>query len=138
MIEERKEAVESASASETSAKKAVLEAEKKAAEEIVNKFGVDYSQIKLDSVQDFVAEKRDLQVFGSLPINQIVKTISGLCKVMVNRLNLSKAEEGLNFIIEAVKKVADVESGELLSVVKYQHELANLYLTMFDGPRGKV
>lgn len=88
-------------------------------------------------MEEFVAEKRDLQNFGSLPINQVIKTISGLCKVLINRLSLAKAEEGLNFIIEAVKKVAGVESGELLSVVKYQHELASMFLVMHDGPRGK-
>lgn len=49
-------------------KKAAAEAEKKAAEEIIKKFGVEYSQIKLENGQEFIASKKNLQAFGGLPI----------------------------------------------------------------------
>ena len=58
-----------------------------------------------------------------------MKTISGLCKVMISRLKLDQAEEGLNFIIEAQKKMHDeMDSDDLLVVVKFKHELANMHL----------
>ena len=41
-------------------KKAALEAENKAAKEIIAKFGVEYSQIKLDKVNEFVKKGQDL------------------------------------------------------------------------------
>ena len=49
-------------------KKSAAEAVKKAEEEIINKFGVDYSHIKLENVHEFVAQGKNLQAYGALPI----------------------------------------------------------------------
>ena len=64
---------------------------------------------------------------------QVCKTISGLSKVMIGRLNIPKAEEGFTFIIDVMKKASGVESGEILSVVKFKHELAGCYLLGTDN-----
>ena len=51
---------------------------------------------------------------------------------MIGRLNITKAEEGFIFIINVLKKAAAVESGDLLSVVKFKYELGNVYLLGTD------
>ena len=85
-----------------------MNAEKIASKEIIEKFGVEYSQIKLGNVNDLVLSGENLQLLQNLPIMQVIKTISGLCKVFICRLNLDKAEEGFNFIIEALKKLTGI------------------------------
>ena len=47
---------------------------------------------------------------------------------MIQRLNLNKAEEGLQFIIDTQKKIRDSDTDELLVVGKFKHELSNLHL----------
>ena len=51
---------------------------------------------------------------------------------------MKKAEEGFTFIVEALKKVSAVPSGDLLSVVKMKHELANIHLLTVDSRNNKV
>ena len=69
-----------------------------------------------------------------------MKTISGLCKVMISRLKLDQAGEGLNFIIEAQKKMHDEEDStdDLLAVVKFKHELATMHLLQVDSRNRKI
>ncbi len=40
-----------------------MDAENKAAKEIISKFGVEYSQIKLDKASEFIKKGQDLQLF---------------------------------------------------------------------------
>ena len=49
---------------------------------------------------------------------------------MISRLKLDQAAEGLNFIIEAQKKMHGEEdsSDDLLAVVKFKHELSTMHL----------
>ena len=47
-------------------------------------------------------------------------------------MHLDKAEEGLLFNEEALKKVHGVESGELMSIVKCKHDLATVRMTMIN------
>ena len=51
---------------------------------------------------------------------------------------MKKAEEGFTFIIEVLKKISTVSSGDLLSVVKMKHELANIHLLTVDSRNNKV
>lgn len=53
-------------------------------------------------------------------------------------MHLEKAEEGLNFNLEALKKVHCVDSEDLLSIVKCKLELANVRLTMINYLGEKV
>ena len=69
---------------------------------------------------------------------QVLRTISGLCKNQIGRLDLKKAEEGFTFIVEVLKKITAVPSGDLLSVVKMKHELANIHLLTVDSRNNKV
>ncbi len=62
----------------------------------------------------------------------MLKTIEQLCKNLITRLDLEKAEEGFNFVLETLKKVYDNESGDLLGVVKCKHNLANMHLMKLD------
>ena len=48
-------------------------------------------------------------------------------------MHLDKAEEGLLFNEEALKKVHGVESGELLSIVKCKHDQATVRMTMINS-----
>ena len=68
----------------------------------------------------------------------MLKTISGLCKNQIGRLDLKNAEEGFTFIVEVLKKIAVVPSGDLLSIVKMKHELANIHLLSVDSRNNKV
>ena len=68
----------------------------------------------------------------------MLKTISGLCKNQIGRLDLKKAEEGFTFIVEVLKKITAVPSGDLLSVVKMKHELANIHLLHVDSRNNKI
>ena len=115
-----------------------MNAEKKAAQEIIEKFGVEYSQIKLANVGELVQSGKNLERYECQPIMQVIKTISGLCKVFINRLKLDKAEEGWNFIVETLKKASACESGETLHVAKYLQETANLHLLQVDGTNAKI
>ena len=47
---------------------------------------------------------------------------------MICRLKLDKAEEGFTYVIEALKKIHGIETEDLLSVVKFKHELASMHL----------
>ena len=85
-----------------------------------------------------MAAGKSLQTFHSIPLLQVLRTISGLCKNQIGRLDLKKAEEGFTFIVEALKKIAAVPSGDLLSIVKMKHELANLHLLSVDSRNNKV
>lgn len=49
-------------------KKAAMDAEALAAKEIIAKFGVEYGQIKVDKVHEFVANCKNLQLFHAQPI----------------------------------------------------------------------
>ena len=69
-----------------------------------------------------------MQHFTSLPILQVLKTINGLCKVLLQRLNKDEAEKGFVFILDTLKKVTPGETKDFLSVVKILQELSNLYL----------
>ena len=53
-------------------------------------------------------------------------------------MHLDKAEEGLSFNEQALKKVHGVESGELLSIVKVKHDQANVRMTMINYLGEKV
>ena len=77
--------------------------------------------------------------FGQQPIKQVLKTISGLCKVFICRLKLDKAEEGFTYIIEALNKIHGAgPDTDLLSVVKFQHELSNMHLQQVDTKNQKT
>ena len=81
---------------------------------------------------------KDLHLFGKQPIKQILKTISGLCKVLISRLKLDKADEGFKFIIEAQKKVCGLDTEDLMVVVKFKLELANMHLMQVDSRNRKI
>ena len=57
---------------------------------------------------------------------------------MICRLKLDKAEEGFTYVIEALKKIHGIETEDLLSVVKFKHELANMHLQKVDTRNKKV
>ena len=57
-----------------------MNAEKKAAQEIIEKFGVEYSQIKLANVGELVQSGKNLERYECQPIMQVIKTISELCQ----------------------------------------------------------
>ena len=49
-------------------KQNMMDAEQHAAQEIIAKFGVEYSEIKLDGAGEFVAAGKNLQTFHALPL----------------------------------------------------------------------
>ena len=64
MIEESKEGEKPTQATSQVAKQKASEAEQEAAREIIAKFGVEYSQIKLDRVNELVKSATELHLFG--------------------------------------------------------------------------
>ena len=94
LIAEKKDGEEDKAKEEKSLKelkKTAFEAEKAAAAEIIAKFGVEYGQIKLSKISDYMKDAKDLQDFHAQPILHVVKTISGLCKTLLVRMQVEKA-----------------------------------------------
>ena len=92
---------------------------------------VDYDQIKLDSVlvaSSAAKETTDdlLAQHQSQPILEVLKTISGLSKVHLVRLDTARAEQGFSYQIQIVRKVSGLDT--VVGVVRPMHELANIYL----------
>ena len=70
----------------------------------------------------------------------MLKTINGLSKVMVVRLQTAEAEKGFTFIADATKRIhgvapssqSDDQTETLLALVRPLHDLANVHLMQLD------
>ena len=96
------------------------------------KFSVDYSEIKLESAREFIEGGERLNQFDKTPIMCIVKTISGMSKNFILRMNHDMAEEGMRFNIEALKVTHGVDSGQLLAIVNEKHELCKVRMAVLN------
>ena len=56
----------------------------------------------------------------------MLKTISGLSKVHLVRLDTARAEQGFSYQIQIVRKVSGLDT--VVGVVRPMHELVNIYL----------
>ena len=62
----------------------------------------------------------------------MLKTIEGLCKDLITRLDLVKAEEGFNFVLLTYQKAYNSDNQDLFPVIKTKHNLANMHLMKLD------
>ena len=103
-------------------------------EMIIMKFDVNFDQISIDSAHEVIQSEdiETLSAFDSQPIAQVLKTVKGLSKTLVIRVNLKKAEEGYKFAIMVLKMMTGAETEELMQIIKLKHLLTEVYRVAFS------
>ena len=69
---------------------------------------------------------------------KVAKTISGLCKNFLQRMHLDKAEEGVQFVISALKAAHGTDSDDLLIIAHQKQNLCEVHLTKINYLGEKV
>jgi hypothetical protein len=93
-------------------------------------FAIDYKKVSLETF-----DLEDIEAITSSPSFSLLKSIKGLCKLMISRIKFNQVEEGLLFCQEAYSNL--VGTPTTLYSVGIDQELTQMYLQRNVDTQGK-